>query len=74
MTITKKLHTAAAIAIATAGLAASPALAVQHAGAISNGPATPTVKWDHDAWKKCWAGTYAQWREDGSSPNVSQAA
>lgn len=73
-TITKHLRTATAIAVAVAGLATSPALAVQSAGSLSNGPVTPTVKWDHAAWKHCWSTTYAQWRADGSSPSNAQIA
>jgi hypothetical protein len=74
--ITRKLHTTVALAAVTVGLAAAPAAMAgpASAGTISNGPVKPTVVWDHAAWKKCWAGTYAQWRQAGSSPGVSQNA
>lgn len=74
MNITKNLRNAVIIAVATAGLSTGPAMAMQGAGTISNGPVKPTVKWDHAAWKKCYSLTYAQWREDGASPSTSQAA
>lgn len=74
MSLSKNFRNAVIIAVATAGLAASPASAVQSAGTISNGPVKPTVRWDHDAWKKCYSLTYAQWRADGASPSTSQAA
>lgn len=70
MNIKRSISTAAAVLVATAGLA-SPAGAFQSAGTISNGPVKPSVAWDYDAWKHCWTATYLQWRADGSSPTVS---
>lgn len=74
--ITRKIHTTVALAAVTVGLAAAPAAMAGPAamGSLSNGPVKPTVAWDYDAWKKCWGGTYAQWRAAGSSPTVSQNA
>ncbi len=73
--ITRRIHTTFALAAVTAGLAAAPAMAgPATTGSLSNGPVKPTVVWDHAAWKKCWAGTYAQWRAAGSNPTTSQNA
>lgn len=74
MNIIKNIRNAAILASVVAGLATSPAMAVQGVGSISNGPVKPIVKWDYKAWKYCYATTYAQWREDGASPTTSQAA
>jgi hypothetical protein len=64
---------ATAAVIASAGMTGQ-AAAVTPVGGLSNGPAHPTVKWDYDAWKKCFWITYGQWRESGSSPANSQTA
>jgi hypothetical protein len=79
MTITRTIRIATATALACAGIGAAvstPAMAITPIGAmtLSNGPVTPVVVWDHAAWKKCYSLTYAQWREDGHSPSVSQTA
>lgn len=74
MNISKKLRNAVILAVATAGLATSPAMAMQGVGTISNGPVKPTVKWDQNAWKQCYTVTYAQWRDGGASPSTSQSA
>ncbi len=70
-TITVATVTAVA-AIASAGLSSSPAMAT-HAPAmkttISNGP-TPNVL----TWRECWAGVYANYREDGYSIQTSATA
>jgi hypothetical protein len=77
MNIKRNIHIALVTAVATVGLS-GPAMAFGPAPAnttISNGKPKPVVVWDHAAWKKCWATTYAQWREDGSSPqNATTAA
>ncbi|WP_372789290.1 hypothetical protein [Paraconexibacter sp.] len=76
MNITRTIHIALVTAATTAALSA-PALAFGPAAGpttISNGKPKPVVVWDHAAWKKCWAITYAQWREDGASPTVATAA
>ena len=75
MNIKRSSRIAALAVIATAGLSGS-AVADGPAGptALSNGKPRPVVVWDHAAWKKCWTITYAQWREDGASPNNSATA
>lgn len=73
MNITRNIRIAAITTIACAGLS-TPALAFTPVKTLSSGPVKPVVVWDHAAWKKCWAGTYAQWREDGKSPTASQNA
>jgi hypothetical protein len=76
MSIARSIHLAVVAAVATAGLSASAAAAgpVPAQTTISAGKPRPVVVWDHAAWKKCWAITYAQWREDGGSVAGATAA
>jgi hypothetical protein len=76
MNLKRNIHIALVTAVTTIGLS-GPAMAAGPATSgmtLSAGKPKPVVVWDHAAWKKCWSITYAQWREDGASPNTSSAA
>jgi len=70
-TITVATVTAVA-ALASAGLSSSPAMAA-HAPA-NNTTITSAPKPNVLTWRQCWAGVYANYREDGYSIQTSETA
>lgn len=70
MNIKRNARIATIAAIACVGIS-TPAMAFTQVGPITSG-GKPTV--DNSAWKKCWAITYGQWREDGASISTSATA
>ena len=74
MNIKRNARIALVTAVASVGMSGSAMAFTPVNGTLSAGPVKPIVVWDHAAWKRCYSLTYAQWREDGASPQTAQSA